>query len=318
MPAVPGVTAEVRVALDGQTYVVEPSTTQRWGGPAPSPPPVHPTPQATHPPALPGATTASSRTGVHAARRGHNQAVTLALVGMLVCTLSVIGALWWWKFLRPGPYPLTSNLRYYMVGDQWDYSVTASVSQHNVSMGDLRATMQVSIANGTLEDQPVLARKSHFSFKGAIPLNLDSTEYIRQDSKTGDVYKIGEKTGAGTLPVPNPRPELDTPGTFSEKMHLTREGAQGLTEAHQTKRVIGTEVVSTPAGAFHTWKVETTGGGMSGSMSADVTATEWVCPQLGMPVKITATGSDSLGSKFEMTLLLQSTNVRLKPGKPGS
>jgi hypothetical protein len=319
IPAVPGVTAEVRMALDGQAYVVEPTT--RWGGPQPpnSAPVPNGFPGTGHPPSLPGHSLPSNRTGVHARGAGGvNKAVTIALVGMLVVTVSVIGAMWWWKFLRPGPYPLTSKLRYYMEGDQWDYTVNASVGLQNLSLGDLRATMQVKIVNATLEDQPVLARKSHFAFKSTIPLNLDSTEYIRQDSQTGDVYKIGEKTGAGTLPRLDRRPKLDTPGSFSKEMELKSEGLEGFTEAHQTKRVVGTEIVSTPAGDFHTWKMETTGGGMSGNMSADVTATEWVCPQLGMPVKITASGSDSMGAKFEMTMILQSTNVKMKPGKPGS
>lgn len=238
---------------------------------------------------------------------------------MLGCTVAVVGAMWWWKYLRPGPYPLTSKLRYYTVGDQWDYNVNLSVSQGGATLGDLRAKLTVKIINATLNDQPVLARQYRFAFKGPLKLSVDSTEYIHQDAKTGDVYKLGEKTGAGSLPDANQQPEPDTPGTFSKEMDLTATISPRNGVLHASKRVIGTEVVSSPAGQFHTWKVEGSGSGVSGGVSADATETDWYCPQLGMPVKMyVTTGSDALSTKIEMTMTLESTNVKLQPGRPGS
>ena len=240
--------------------------------------------------------------------------ITLAVAFLIIAAGVFTGWVLHGKARRAAAvYPLGSQERILKVGDEWTYRINATVSMGSLEMAKVKGTAERRIEKsklyaGALQDRYV------FKFEKGIPgmpvFHLTAT--FVQDPKTGERRILGVHDGKGRFRRIAQPGIVETGLWFLERNNTYRIMYEDGTAEVLAERVVGTELVSTPAGKFHAWKVEMGYEGVSTMLAASGSGTASYVPQLGSPAFEHITLDTPLGISAEGTLHLESTNVRVE------
>jgi hypothetical protein len=209
-------------------------------------------------------------------------------------------------------YPLGSQERILKVGDEWTYSLDVKVSMGNMEMIDVKGTAERRVEKskiypGALQD------KYAFTFEKGIPglpvFHLTAT--FVQDPKTGERRVLGVHDGKGRFRRIAQPGIVETGLWFLNRDNTYRIRYEDGAAEVLAERVVGTELVSTPAGKFHAWKVEMGYEGVDTMLAASGQGTAAYVPQLGSPAYEHITLDAIMGITAEGNIKLESTNIRV-------
>ena len=223
-------------------------------------------------------------------------------------------------------YPLGSRERILKVGDRWTYRVSAKVTMLGNEMADVKGTVERQVQKsrffpGALQDKYVIKFEGR-GIPGMPVFHLTRT--LVQDPKSGEVRIIGVHDHAGRFKRIAQPGIVETGLWYLERSNTYNIRYEDGAAEVLAERVTGTELVSTPAGKFHAWKVEMGYEAATTMLAASGTGTMAYVPQLGSSAyeKISLTGP--MGITADGELYLESTNVAvdrvvsdsLKPALP--
>ncbi len=211
-------------------------------------------------------------------------------------------------------YTLGSQERILKVGDEWTYRINATVSMGSMEMAKVKGVAERRIEKsklyaGALQDRFVF----RFEGKGipGMPVFHLTATFV-QDPKTGERRLLGVHDGKGRYRRIAQPGIVETGLWFLERNNTYRIMYEDGTAEVLAEKVVGTELVSTPAGKFHAWKVEMGYEGVSTMLAASGSGTASYVPQLGSPAHEHITLDTPLGISAEGTLRLESTNVKVE------
>lgn len=211
------------------------------------------------------------------------------------------------------PFLLSSSLRMLQVGDQWTYNVTGTQTTPGGPTLNITGTYTQSIVQQNINGQNYLAQSSalNLTATGGGGVTNNSITYFSQDPAThnGVIYADKDNTNPIRIVTNNPLPTI-LPGTWSNSTaYAYTLNYNDSSTNTDTLSVSNTETVSSPVGSFAAWKVTRTS---DDSLYGSANGTEWWAPQMGAPIKSTATRTFSGGTTLTLTAILASTNVPLQ------
>ena len=239
------------------------------------------------------------------------------LVTAAVAALIVGGALLAGWFLHAGKrraatvYPLGSQERILEIGDAWTYAVKAVVTLGGSEVARVTGTIDRQIQKSKLYPD-ALQDKYIIKFKGkgipGMPVFHLTATFV-QDPRTGEMRVLGLHDHAGRFRRIAQPGVVETGLWFLERNNTYNIRYEDGAAEVLVEKVTGTELVSTPAGKFHAWKVEMGYEGVDTMLAASGFGTAAYVPQLGSPAYEKITLHGPLGITAEGDLHLESTNV---------
>ena len=197
-----------------------------------------------------------------------------------------------------------SDIRQGQAGDEWEYTVTGSVSD-GTSISEVTGTYTETISADTVitplgETARVVLESAVLSYSGGIHIVANS-RYVTQDAN-GTMWAYGGKRGGTTYWVVSPS-EGRYVGVVSPMLQGATWQEDVLHSDSTTFDIMytasGREVITVPAGAFDCCRV--TGNGPFAGLPAVVK--EWWAPQIGAPARSEVVFTDS-SLTFMLTLEL--------------
>ena len=210
-------------------------------------------------------------------------------------------------------HALATQLRTLQVGDEWDYKirVNASLAKGSIDRdGKATSILKVERTNAAPNNDLTLTHTLRINL--AKKRNLLEQSFFSQRKPDGILYKSGELDET-EKPHFAQQPQPFLPGKWQDGLEFKTqtEYGDGVRETTEWK-IVGSEIVDTPAGRFATWKVEerTERTATNPLLPEGLqTSTKWFAPQLGSFVK--GTTRQTLLGLITLTLdfSLQKTNV---------
>ena len=222
-----------------------------------------------------------------------------------LASLLIIGAVFGCGGGNHEAQPLATRMTTLRHGDEWYYRVDGWVlmqGKHQPVSGQLKVwvdALPLPIYDGM---QAVI--QYDYVFNGA-EFAPSARQYVQQDAITGEVRLIGDAGGGAVYPLREVKGQAVLwPGVWSLgncPCHAEFTNGDVLDASLQ---IVGSEVITTPAGSFTTWRCATT---IQDSRNGAAVEEEWWAPQLGGCVKFTSSliGTGYTGS---VTAVLESTN----------
>lgn len=207
--------------------------------------------------------------------------------------------------------PLSSTMRQMQPGDEWDYSVTGTVSDGGDTV-PVTGTISVVWGAQTITT-PGLATANVVLFNMTLTGNgtniTDWRRYYQTQDAGGTLWEYGGEDSDGvywvTSPVSGRVVDYPSPMVQGTSWGENTMYSNGDTD-NASATIVGTETVSVSAGVFETYKA--IGNANFGGYPA--TTTEWIAPQIGGMVKgiMLATDPDAPGVSLTLYISLTAKN----------
>jgi hypothetical protein len=188
--------------------------------------------------------------------------------------------------------------------DIWFYSFRGTIDQGS---GDVPITGRVErlVEKVNVSGQNYRALADIFLLSSVFGDGIaTSTQYFRQDNSSRQITTYGVNENGNLRMYAQPQEPLLKTGNVGDSASQTLTYADGTVETVR-QTVVGTELITVPAGKFMTYKIE----GTRQSPTQTITFTNWYSRQLGSFVRSDDASTLSNGQTITRHMELTSTNV---------
>lgn len=209
---------------------------------------------------------------------------------------------------------LATKTRMLQAGDRWDYKMTASLTAaKSVINGEIKGSSAMTLEKTVGNSRTPLTRSHRIHLSTSRKQDFTEKLFLSQPKSDGLLYKVGETSDSDKTRMTS-QPPVFLPGKWQSGLQFNTETTydDGATERGDWK-ILGTEIVDTPAGRFATWKVneqvDMTGNASNPLGDTTQHGIYWYAPQLGSFVKAEVKQTMLGGIVLTMNFLLQKTTV---------